>query len=312
MTLSRRTLIASGASCLAALASPGSPARAASGKHRRPIRRGRAPRIPWLRGGLPNVQSRGALVVDLASGDELFARHSDDPHAIASVSKLAAALVVLDLGLKLDDLTRISRADVEVARGGARSRLAEDTTLSNRDLLHAAMLGSDNRAVSALGRAVGLSARQLTAAMNRKAAALRLSATRFRDPVGLSPENVSTPRETIALLHAAMAHPALAPVLRRAEYDVHPLGQPSIKYFNTYRPAIRPNTEVLAGKTGFNFVARYCLVLAARVAGKDYGMSFLGAEGELTRFGDVARVVDWIVAYKPKGKPPAPSAARAT
>ncbi len=259
--------------------------------------------VPAMKGNLPNVQSLGCLVVDLDTGHELFARRPDAPRAIASISKLAASLTVMDRQLDLDGLTTIKRVDVEVARGGARSRLLEGMTVSNRDLLHSALMGSDNRAISALGRAVGLGTSQFTAAMNRKVASLGLRHTRFREPTGLSSDNQSTPRETIALLRAAMANPVLGPIVRRTEYDAHPVSRPPIHYVNTNHPAARANVQILGGKTGYNDTARYCLVLVARVDGHDYGMSFLGTEGDLTRFGDVARVADWIVSHKPKRQP---------
>jgi D-alanyl-D-alanine endopeptidase (penicillin-binding protein 7) len=194
----------------------------------------------------------------------------------------------------------MKKIDSEVARGGAPSRLLEGMTLSNRDLLHAALLGSDNRAVSALGRAAGLSATQLTSEMNRKVAALGLRATRFREPTGLSPENVSTPREILQLLRAAMASPVLGPIVRKPEYEAHPVGRPPIKYVSTHRPAARASLQILGGKTGYNDVARYCLVIAIRIEGHSYGMALLGTEGKLTRFGDVVRVVDWLVSHKAK------------
>jgi D-alanyl-D-alanine endopeptidase (penicillin-binding protein 7) len=259
--------------------------------------------VAALKGSLPNVQATGSLVIDLDSGQELFTRRPDSPRAIASISKLAATLTVMDKGLDLDGLTTIKKVDVEVARGGARSRLLEGMTLSNRDLLHAALLGSDNRAVSALGRAAGLGTTQFTAAMNHKVASLGLRFTRFREPTGLSSDNQSTPREVIELLKAAMAHPVLGPVVRRPEYDAHPVSRPAIHYVNTHRPAARGNIQVLGGKTGFNDSARYCLVLAAHIDGHNYGMAFLGTEGDLTRFGDVARVADWIITHKPKRGP---------
>jgi len=46
--------------------------------------------------------------------------------------------------------------------------------------------------------------------------------------------------------------------------------------------------------------ARYCLVIAVAIDGRNYGMALLGTEGKLARFGDVARVVDWIVTHKAK------------
>ena len=91
------------------------------------------------------------------------------------------------------------------------------------------------------------------------------------------------------------------------EYDAHPVGRPAIRYFNTYRPAMRSNVQILGGKTGYNDDARYCLVIGTRIDGHSYFMSFLANEGKLTRFGDVARVADWIISRKPKGvTPPLP------
>ncbi|MBC8133159.1 MAG: D-alanyl-D-alanine carboxypeptidase [Deltaproteobacteria bacterium] len=258
-------------------------------------------RVPAVKAGLPNVQAQGALVLD-ENGHELYARNPDHARPIASISKLAATLAVMDKGLELEGLSTITKADIDAARGGARSRLLEGMTLSNRDLLHAALMGSDNRAIPALGRAVKLTPSQLATAMTGKAKDLGLKSTRFHDPTGLSMENVSTPRETIALLRAVMRHPVLGPITQRVQYDAHPIGRPPISYTNTYRPAVRNNVHVLGGKTGYNDDARYCLVLAAKVDGHTCYMSFLANEGKLTRFGDVARVADWIVSRKPKGQ----------
>ena len=79
------------------------------------------------------------------------------------------------------------------------------------------------------------------------------------------------------------------------------MGKPPLKYINTDHVAARGNIQVLGGKTGYNDVARYCLVIATKVDGRTYYMSFLSNEGKLTRFGDVARVADWLVAHRPKG-----------
>jgi D-alanyl-D-alanine carboxypeptidase len=255
--------------------------------------------------GMPNVQALGALVLD-EDGHAVYARNPDKERPIASISKLAAVLAVIDKGLELEGLSTISKGDAELAKGGARSRLLEGMTLSNRDLLHAALMGSDNRAIPALGRAVKMNPVQLTAAMNAKARQLGLKNTRFHEPTGLSTGNVSTPREVIAMLKEVVAHPILGPITHRAEYDAHPVGKPPLRYNNTDRPAARSNVQVLGGKTGYNDDARYCLVVATKIDGHVYYMSFLGNEGKLTRFGDVARVADWVVAHPQKATPPGP------
>jgi D-alanyl-D-alanine endopeptidase (penicillin-binding protein 7) len=278
------------------------PARHAGAAH------GRAPQkkhasderhVAAMKGGLPNIQALGALVID-ENGRELYARNPDKERPIASISKLAATLVVMDKGLELEGLSTIARGDLDAARGGAKSRLLEGMTLSNRDLLHAALMGSDNRAIPALGRAVKLTPTQLAAAMTAKAKSLGLKNTRFHDPTGLSTENVSTPRETIVMLKAVMRHPVLGPITHRLEYDAHPVGKPPITYHNTYKPAVRNTIQVMGGKTGYNDDARYCLVIATKIDGHNYYMSFLANEGKLTRFGDVARVADWVLVHKPQ------------
>jgi D-alanyl-D-alanine carboxypeptidase len=120
------------------------------------------------------------------------------------------------------------------------------------------------------------------------------------EPTGLSAGNVSTPREVIVMLKQVIAHPVLGPITRRSEYEAHPVGKPPIRYVNTDGRAARTNVQLIGGKTGYNDFARYCLVVATKIDGHAYYMAFLGDEGKLTRFGDVARVADWIVSHKPK------------
>jgi D-alanyl-D-alanine endopeptidase (penicillin-binding protein 7) len=270
------------------------PKAAAKAAHKKPVMLER--HVVATKSGQPNVQALGALVVD-DMGHQIFARNPDKERPIASISKLAAVLAVMDKGLELEGLSTISKTDVEVAKGGAKSRLLEGMTLSNRDLLHAALMGSDNRAIPALGRAVKLNPAQLTSAMNAQARQLGLKATRFHEPTGLSTGNVSTPREVISMLKAVIAHPVLGPITRRMEYDAHPVGKPPIRYNNTDHQAARGNVQLLGGKTGYNDDARYCLVVGTKIDGRTYYMSFLANEGKLTRFGDVARVADWVIAH---------------
>ncbi|HEX3901740.1 MAG TPA: serine hydrolase [Polyangia bacterium] len=278
-------------------------------KRRKHVERERP--VAATRGGLPNVQAQAALVID-EGGRAVFAKNADKERPIASISKLAATLVVAEKGVELEGLSTINKNDIEVAKGGARSRLFEGMTLSNRDLLHSALMGSDNRAIPALGRSVKLTPAQLTTAMNAKAHALGLKSTRFHEPTGLSTGNVSTPREIIALLRAVMANPTLAAITRRAEYDAHPVGKPPIHYNNTNHPAARGNVQVLGGKTGYNDEARYCLVVATKIDGRNYYMAFLGDDGKMTRFGDVARVADWIISHPQKLSPGARVASMTT
>jgi D-alanyl-D-alanine endopeptidase (penicillin-binding protein 7) len=259
------------------------------------------------RDGKPNVLARSALVVDLKSGEVLYERNADEVRAIASLSKLMAAMAVLDANIPLEGKTAITEEDRKVARGGAKSKLLAGMVLTNRDLLHAALLASDNRSIPAMGRGAGMTPQELTSAMNKKAQELGLANTRFEDPTGLNPGNVSTAREQVKALKAALDYPLIAAISRKAQFDVTVVDGKSkglkIRMFNTDRVARAGKEHILGGKTGYNDVARYCLVIAARIDGREIAMAFLGNEGKLTRFGDFHRVSQWLGKQKLAGGP---------
>jgi len=265
---------------------------------RRPSHRGIASRsvAPLTRDGRPNIQAQAAVIVDMTpGGSDLYSKNADAVRPIASISKLMAVLVVMDRGLKLEGTTVITKDDKKVAWKGARSRLLEGMEMTNRDLLHAALIASDNRAIPALGRAVGLAPEQLAAEMTKKARAMGLAHTEFKDPTGLSDNNVSTPRETIRMLRAVLANPTLAEILKKPHYVAQPVNRRGlIEYTNTDQLVRTGRWQVLGGKTGYTDIARYCLVVAAKLGDREVGMAFLGAEGKLTRFGDFQRAAEWM------------------
>ncbi|HIN85594.1 MAG TPA: D-alanyl-D-alanine carboxypeptidase, partial [Myxococcales bacterium] len=148
-----------------------------------------------LSAGPPVITADSAIVVDLDSGTPLYEKNPDRIHAIASISKLLAIQVIYKRTLKLDAATTIEKSDYTHTKGGARSRLIRGRSYKNSDLLHAALMGSDNRAVVALGRTVGFDFSILPRVMTIEAKSLGLMHTHFDDPTGISHANVSTARE---------------------------------------------------------------------------------------------------------------------
>jgi D-alanyl-D-alanine endopeptidase (penicillin-binding protein 7) len=255
----------------------------------------------YLHNGQPNIQARAAVVLDLDGNQELFAKNADEVRPIASISKLMAMMVVLDRKLDLEGVTEMLPSDRDAAKRGAKSRLPTGMSFTNRDLIHAALMGSDNRAVLALGRATGLSIEQLTQAMNQRAKALGLPNTSFGDPTGLDDRNRSTPREVAKMLGAALKVPMIAEITRKKQYVAHAVSRPNyaIEYNNTDVLARGSRFEVLAGKTGYTDLAGYCLAIAAKLPQRNVAMVFLGAVGKLTRFADFTRAAQWIAEKQP-------------
>jgi len=280
-----------GSLLLALLAEPAEAGRR-RGRRARP-----SPPVPALTPlGFPNVRSGSALVIDMDTGAILYGKNPDSVRAIASTGKIFVAMAVRRRGLDLDGVTEITMEDAQYARGGARTHLDVRQQFVNRDLLRAMLIASDNRAVTALGRAAGLTPHALVTEMNELARELGLKRTTFVDPTGLN-GNWSTAREMAAALRAALRDPVLAEILATRFVSIHTVttGRPrTIHYANTNRVLHRDNLRVLGGKTGYTDEAGYCLVTGVEMDGRRLAFTFLGADGELTRFADFGRVVGWM------------------
>src|ERR1700724_1160624 len=140
----------------------------------------------------PKIKSSSVLIIDQGASSVLDSRHSDVPMPIASITKLMTALVVLDANQPLDEPVQITEADRDLPKGGP-SRLIVGTTLTRGDLMHLALMSSENRAAYALGNNYPGGVPAIVAAMNAKAAALGMTSAHFVDPTGLSSDNVARP-----------------------------------------------------------------------------------------------------------------------
>ena len=256
----------------------------------------------------PRVTARVAAAIDLDSGEVLFDKNATAPHAIASITKLLAVRVILGRDLDLEAETEMVPSDYENTKGGARSRLMTGHPYKHRDLLHAALLGSDNRAIVALGRAVGLEFDELVEAMNREARELGLTRTHFGDPTGIDHANTSTAAEVVAMLRAALEVPGLAEISRSKTWAASASersGRPLV-YRNTNLLVHDDIRQVLVGKTGFNSAAGWCVATAIRLkSGRRVGLVVLGTSGKYVRFRDAKRIEAWVakLPYEPKPRP---------
>ncbi len=244
--------------------------------------------------GQPNVRSAAAIAIDAKSGKLLYAKNPDAVRHIASTSKIFVAMVARRHDIDLNGQTTITRVDAQFAKGGSRTRLEVGHKFRNQDLLRAMLIASDNRAPTAIARAVGLTPKQLIKELNLLAKELGLKKTKFTDPSGLR-GNTSTAREMAIGLAAAMKDPFLAKLMATKDTTIRSVAKRprAIAYRNTNRSLHSDRYDVLGGKTGFTDPAGYCLLIAAKLKGRQVHMVFLGAGEKLTRFGDFGRVATW-------------------
>lgn len=237
----------------------------------------------------PALRSEAALVLDLQSAQVLFEKGGNQARPIASITKLMTALVVAESGQSMESIIKISDNDVDRLRY-SRSRLSVGTTLSRTDMLHLALMSSENRAAHALARYHPGGMPAFVRAMNDKARALGMRDTHFIDPTGLSEQNVSTPKDLVKLLRAIAVQPALRKLSISDAYQVSLPNGRQLNYNNTNRLVKNDSWHIKVSKTGFINEAGQCLVMVANVDGRDLAFVLLNADGYASRFGDAARL----------------------
>ncbi|MCU0767228.1 MAG: D-alanyl-D-alanine endopeptidase [Gammaproteobacteria bacterium] len=240
-----------------------------------------------------NVESHSAMVVD-STGREIYSKNPDEVMPIASITKLMTAMVVLDAQLPLDEVITVEPEDRDYLRN-TYSRLQVGRQLTRRDMLHIALMSSENRAAAALGRAYPGGKAAFIRAMNAKARALGMSQTRFYDSTGLDGSNVSTARDLVRLALAAGRYPIIREATTTSESAVLPLdrGTPML-YRNSNRLVRGGNWEISLSKTGYLNEAGRCLVMQAEVQDQPLVFVFLHGPGKLTPMGDASRIRAWL------------------
>jgi D-alanyl-D-alanine endopeptidase (penicillin-binding protein 7) len=238
------------------------------------------------------LRSSVALVMDQNSNEVLFQKNASAVLPIASITKLMTALVVMDARLPMDEVLTISEDDRDTEKHSS-SRLRFGTQLTRQELLLLALMSSENRAASALGRNYPGGLPAFVQAMNRKARELGMNDSHFVDSSGLSSSNVSSATDLARMVNAAYRNPTIREYSTQAEHEVNVLGRTQ-HYVSTNRLVRGGNWEIGLQKTGFISEAGQCLVMQARVQGRNVIMVFLDSAGKLSRFADANRVRDWL------------------
>lgn len=239
-------------------------------------------------GKAEKLDSEAVYVQDLNSSNVLYDKSSTDVRPIASISKLMTALVVLESGLPMDQMLKISDADVDRMRY-SRSRLPVGTELSRADMLHLALMSSENRAAHALGRYHPGGMPAFVRAMNDKARALGMRHTHFVEPTGLSSDNVSSARDLVKLVQATGNHPLIKRYSTSEKYDVTIGRGRQLTYRNTNRLVRNDKWDIQVSKTGFINEAGECLVMLTRIDDRDVAIVLLNASPR-SRIADAIRI----------------------
>jgi len=232
----------------------------------------------------PDISAESAISVrsDLYGAKNiLFEKQSLEKLPIASLTKLMTAIVVLEN-------YNLSDTGVVTVVADAQSPMKQDVKLGDvmsvQDFLDIMLVGSSNKSAYALADMIGVE--KFVGLMNQKADDLGLKITHFKDPTGLSPENVSTAYELAQLAEYILNnYPQIAEVSKQKELYVPKFGN----VINTDELLDEPLSAVFS-KTGFTNEAKGCLLLVLKDSkSADYFINvILGAND---RFSEMQKLI---------------------
>jgi D-alanyl-D-alanine endopeptidase (penicillin-binding protein 7) len=268
---------------------------------------------------MPELSAQSVLVFDQGSGQALLSKNASLQTPIASITKLMTAMLIIDAGQPLDEKITITSEDRDTLKGTG-SRLAFGARHTRGQLLHLALIASDNRAAHALARTYPGGMDRFVDTMNRMAHALGMNDTVYVEPTGLSSENRSTALDLAVLVdHAYQNYPEIRHISTTGNYT---LGTQRVvlkkkkknkKAKVLYRPVAFNNTNrftraddwhIGLSKTGFINEAGHCLVMQAQVADRDVIIVLLDAQGKNNRAGDATRIKEWLESGLPEDTAP--------
>jgi D-alanyl-D-alanine endopeptidase (penicillin-binding protein 7) len=244
--------------------------------------------------------------MDQNSSEVLFEKNSTVALPIASITKLMTGLLVVQAHQNLDEVLTITEADVDRQKFSS-SRLSVGTRMTRGNLLHIALMSSENRAASALGHNYPGGITAFVEAMNAKAKELGMKDTHYVDSNGLSSQNVSSARDLAKLVVTAHQEPLLRQYTTDPNYVVQASGR-NMEFHNTNYLVAKPDWNIGLQKTGFINEAGRCLVMQAMIQGRNVVMVFLDSKGKQSRTADAGRMRRWLEALKPAAIPAAAAA----
>jgi len=251
------------------------------------------------------LASNVALVIDQSNSQILFEKNSKVPLPMASITKLMTGLIVVEARQDMEEILEISEDDVDREKNSS-SRLRVGSRLSRSEMLRIALMSSENRAASALGRYYPGGRPAFVAAMNAKAKVLGMHETTYFDTTGLSSRNVASARDLAKLVIAAHEQPILCEYTTDQQFVVSPGGRP-LQYNNSNNLIKNPTWDIGLQKTGYISEAGRCMVIQAKIEGRSVVMVFLDSKGSMSRSADAGRIRKWLEAFKPNKVAQAPA-----
>ncbi len=214
----------------------------------------------------PAINARSAIIISEKDSTILFTKEASQVAPLASLTKLVAVRVFLDLGISLDKEVTYLDQDEKYNHvyvqpwESARLRITGGEALTVRDLIHVAVIGSANNIMETLVRASQLPRQEFIARMNIFAEVWGARNTNFVEPTGLSRDNVSSPLDYAIIIKEILKNPLLAEISNQTSYSFSTVNtNRSFRVGSTNQLLLYSQLPLASTKTGFINASGHCL-----------------------------------------------------
>ncbi|MDQ0942068.1 D-alanyl-D-alanine carboxypeptidase (penicillin-binding protein 5/6) [Streptomyces sp. V1I1] len=253
---------------------------------------------------VPPIASKGAILLNNATGTAVYTKTPDTRRQMASTTKIMTAAVVVNTkGINLNHVVTIKQTyrDYVVKQGASTADLKTGDKVTVRQLLYGTMLPSGCDAAYALADLLGKGTtpaartQSFIAKMNQTATSLGLKNTKFDSFDGISKagNNYTTPRDLAKIASYAMKNANFRAVVAAPKYVTSATtstgGKRTYTWYNTNQ-LLGSYKGAIGIKTGTGTAAGPCLVFAATRGDKTFvGVTLNGAD----RYKDAAKLLDF-------------------
>jgi D-alanyl-D-alanine carboxypeptidase (penicillin-binding protein 5/6) len=247
--------------------------------------------VPAAAAPPPEIAAKSYLLVDVLSGQTLVAQNADEPREPASLTKPMTAYLVFgalkDKQLVPSQMVPVSEAAWRAE--GSRMFIDPKKAVSVDELLRGEIVQSGNDAAIALAEAVAGSEEAFVARMNREAARLGMTNTRFGNATGLPlPQQASTAADLARVATAIIRDfPEYYPLYSLKEYRYNNITQ------SNRNRLLWTDPFVDGMKTGYTDAAGYCLVASAKRGPRRLLSVVLGAGSNAARASESQKLLNY-------------------
>ncbi len=250
----------------------------------------------WPEG--PKVMAETAIVMDMDTGEVLYAKGIDEKRAPASTTKIMTAMLAIE---KVPFETQITFTDEvnNIEAGSTHIGIKPGETLTMKDCAYAILLASANEVSSGVAEYIGTTVPTFVDMMNQRAKELGCTNTHFVNANGLYDENhYTTARDLAIIAKAAFQNETFREVIKTPYYIVPKTNiTDEERWLNNHHEMVLQGSEhyegCLGGKTGYTEKAGNTLVTYAERDGRKLVCVLLADINIVAQYTDTKALLDY-------------------